>query len=118
MEESDVVKLAQNRRDQTRRGFFRSVNLSLRDQQLIEARAFDISNDGMGVTIDVSLAKSTSCTLTFKLPLDAGATFAVEVRAVVVYAMLSGKMGGFMTGLQFVDPSTQVADAIRRYVAA
>jgi len=118
MEATDVVKLAKNRHDQTRRGFFRSVTMSLRNQKLIEARPFDISNEGIGVTIDVSLAISTACTLTFKLPLDAGATFDVEVRAVVVYAMLSGRMGGFMTGLKFVEPSTRVADAIRGYVAA
>lgn len=117
MEATDVVKFGQKQRDQTRRGFFRPVKISLQNQRTIEAWAFDISNEGVGVVMDVSLANATSCTLTFNLPLAPGATLAAEVGAVVAYSMLSGKMGGFKTGLQFVDPSAQVADALRGYLA-
>lgn len=117
MEATDVVQLGQSRRDQTRRGFFRSVKISLPNRRTIEARPFDISIEGMGLTIDISLPSNTSCTLAFKLPLAAGETINVEVGAVVVYNMLSGKVGGFKTGLKFVDPPAPVADAIRAYLS-
>jgi hypothetical protein len=123
MEATDAVKFGQKqkRRDNTRRGFFRRVDIAMDNRAPIEARSFDISAEGVGVIIDVSLANSTSCTLTFHLPLassDAGETLAIELRAVVIYSMLSGKMGGFKTGMKIIDPSEKVSDAIRSFLAA
>jgi len=107
---------AEGRRAQGRRRFFRPVTVLLDGQPAFEARPFDISNEGVGITIDTCLTRGTSCAVSFQLPLGDGADFTVEVSAVVVYSMLSGKMGGFKTGMQFKDPTAKVADAILAYV--
>jgi len=107
---------AKGHRAQTRRRFFRPVTVLLNGQAAFEARPFDISNEGVGITIDTCLKQGTSCAVSFQLPLGDGADFTVEVSAVVIYSMLSGKMGGFKTGMQFKDPTAKVADAILAYV--
>jgi hypothetical protein len=107
---------AEGRRAQSRRRFFRPVTVLLNGQPAFEARPFDISNEGVGITIDTCLKQGTSCALSFQLPLGGGAEFTVDVSAVVVYSMLSGKMGGFKTGMQFKNPTAKVADAILAYV--
>jgi len=104
------------RRAQGRKRFFRPVTVVLDGQPAFEARPFDISNEGVGITIDTCLANGTSCALSFQLPLANGAVFPVKVSAVVIYSMLSGKMGGFKTGMQFKNPTAKVADAILAYV--
>jgi len=107
---------AEGRRAQGRRRFFRPVTVLLDGQPAFEARPFDISNEGVGITIDTCLTRGTSCALSFQLPLADGAVFTVDVSAVVIYSMLSGKMGGFKTGMQYLNPTAPVADAILAYV--
>jgi len=111
-----IAQSVEARRGQERRRFFRRVMVVLNGQPAFEARPFDISNEGVGITIDFCLARGTSCALSFQLPVAGDALFTVEVTAVVVYSTLSGQMGGFKTGMQFQNPTAQVASAIQTYV--
>jgi len=116
MNAEQFAESAEGRRAQGRRRFFRPVTVLLDGQPAFEARPFDISNEGVGITIDTCLAQGTSCAVSFQLPLGDGVVFTVDVSAVVIYSVLSGKMGGFKTGMQYRNPTAPVASAILAYV--
>lgn len=105
-----------DKRASRRKPFFRSVRMVMPSGTVIGAPPFDISNEGIGLILDIEIKRGTKARLFFPLPLGPDNLVAIEVAAMCMHSHLSGKAGGFKTGMQFLDVSSQANEAIKAFM--
>jgi c-di-GMP-binding flagellar brake protein YcgR len=82
----------------------------------VEVRTLDISVGGIAVVLMRNLAPNRHCRIRFSVP-DAEGQYAwFESEATVAHSALSGARGGFVVGLQFLNPAESLIAAVKRYV--
>lgn len=103
-------------RTSRRKPFFRMVRVVLPSGTVVDVPPFDISHDGIGLILDIEVKRGTKLSLSFPLPLGPENLVDIAVTGVCTHSHLSGKAGGFKTGLQFQEPASRVTDALRTYM--
>ena len=92
------------------------VRVALAGKPEMEVRSVDVSTGGMSLVVDVSLAPTTSCNLSFTLLLSDGSMHKVQIAAVVAHCTYSGQRSGFVIGLQFKGASEDLNALLQRYM--
>lgn len=112
-----MLAAAQEEKRATRRKpFFRTVRVVLSSGTEYRVPPFDISHEGIGLILDFDIRRGTRATLRFPLLMDPENTVDIEVSSMCTRSHLSGKAGGFKTGMQFLDMSSRVAEAIKTFM--
>lgn len=78
---------------------------------------FDISHEGIGMILDVDIRRGTHARLYFPLPMSPEHVVDIVVIGVCTHSHLSGKVGGFKTGMKYVDAPSQMTEAIKAFMA-
>jgi hypothetical protein len=99
-----------------RKPFFRMVRVVLASGTIVEVPPFDISHDGIGLILDIDVKRGTKLSMSFPLPLGPDNIVDIEVTGICTHSHLSGKAGGFKTGMQFQEPSSHIAEALKIYM--
>ncbi len=107
----------EDKRSTRRKPFFRTVRIVLASGAKLCVPPFDISDEGIGLILDNELKRGTSVKLSFLLPLGPENLVDVEVTGVCTHSHLSGKAGGFKTGMQFQNAPSRVSEALKEFMA-
>lgn len=99
-----------------RKPFFRMVRVVLPSGTMVDVPPFDISHDGIGLVLDIDVKRGTQLSLSFPLPLGPDNLVDIQVTGICTHSHLSGKAGGFKTGLQFHEPTAHVTEALKAYM--
>jgi len=105
-----------NKRLTRRKPFFRMVRIVLASRTSHSVPPFDISDEGIGLILDFEIKRGTSAKLAFPLSLGPENQVDIEVTAVCTHSHLSGKAGGFKTGMQFLNPPSRVIEALKAFM--
>lgn len=84
---------------------------------MVMTKAFDISENGIGLVADHNLAAGQQCSIAFNLLQHGGSSFQAQTAAIIAHNTFSAQRGGFALGLQFKSPPPALIEAIRRYIA-
>jgi hypothetical protein len=106
----------EEKRTSRRKPFFRMVRLVLPSGTAINVPPFDISLEGIGLILDIEMKRGSKVQLSFPLPLSPDNQVDVSVAGICTHSHLSGKAGGFKTGMQFDGASSRVIDALKAYM--
>jgi len=117
MTNATLAAAQEHKRSTRRKPFFRMVRIVLISGATLNAPPFDISDEGIGLILDMELKRGTSVKLAFPLPLGPENLVDIEVTAVCTHSHLSGKAGGFKTGMQFRNAPSPVIEALKAFMA-
>jgi c-di-GMP-binding flagellar brake protein YcgR len=92
--------------------------MSLLGARPVAVRSVDISAGGMSVIAAANPAAKTPCVIRVGLPGKSLGITLVEVQAIVLHSVFSGREDGFKVGLTFVNPSAEARQAIAAYLAS
>ena len=106
------------RRRSARKLFRKTAYLLFAGHPPIPVRTLDLSVHGLSVVGAVNPSQHATCVCQFGIPVMPAGNFRIEVQATVVESILSGSDGGFRIGLQFSTITTEVSEAIKKFLAA
>ncbi len=104
------------RRTQERRILRVQAELLVPGRPAMQVRTVDISEGGVSVLCTVNLPARTDCTVRLPLPVPPTGRKQVELRAVVLYSILSSSGGGFQLGMSLASLDEATRAAIKQYV--
>ncbi|MDH4416486.1 MAG: PilZ domain-containing protein [Acidovorax sp.] len=104
------------RRTQERRILRVQAELLVPGRPAMPVRTVDISEGGVSVLCTVNLSTRTECTVRLPLPVPPTGRKQLELRAVVLYSILSSSGGGFQLGMNVLSMDEATRNAIKQFV--
>jgi len=104
------------RRAHERKALSMGVSVVVRGMAPLQARAFDVSDGGIGFVAQSSLRTGSACQLTFTLSSTSAVRREIETRATIAYCFLSPEMGGYKVGAQFKDLGGSANTAVQEFL--
>ena len=105
-----------DRREAPRRVLRRPASMVLPGNQLVQARALDISRSGMAIVAPANPPVGMACGLRIALPARDGTPQEIEPRVKVIQSLWSAIDNGFKVGLRFQELSPELQRLIREFV--
>ncbi|WP_298234990.1 PilZ domain-containing protein [uncultured Azohydromonas sp.] len=115
-DEMTALRAGADRRKFKRTLYRSHARLLLPDLDAIEVRTVDISSGGVGIVSPLNLLPGTPCEIHLRFRKIPIGMENVAMQAQVAYCVLSGREQGFLSGIQFVEPSREALKAIDRYI--
>ena len=104
------------RRAHGRKPLNMGIGIAIQGMAPLQARAFDISEGGIGFVAQSSLPAGSACRLNFTLPSGSAVHREVEARATIAYCFLSPEMGGYKVGAKFKDLGGSANTAVQEFL--
>ena len=104
------------RRAHERKPLTIGVGVAVQGMAPLQARAFDISDGGIGFVAQGNLLAGTACRLNFTLSSKSAVRHEVAVLATVAYCFLSPEMGGYKVGAKFKDLGGSANTAVQEFL--